>query len=80
MPFHIRDAETDSLVRTLAKERNLGLTEAVRVAVANELRRGAPSQPMIERIREIQREVASARRTGPKADKAFYDQLSGDDD
>jgi antitoxin VapB len=39
MTLSIRDAATDRLVRTLAKRKNVGLTEAVRLAVANELRR-----------------------------------------
>lgn len=80
MPFHVRDPETDSLVRELARKRNLGLTEAVKIAVHNELARGEPTQPMIERIHGIQREIAGFPQTGLKADKAFFDELSGDDD
>ena len=37
MTLNIRDAATERLVRTLAKTKNIGLTEAVRLAVANEL-------------------------------------------
>jgi antitoxin VapB len=80
MPFHVRDPETDALVRDLARKRNIGLTEAVKLAVNNELARGEPRQPMIERIREIQQEIARAPRTGLRADKAFFDELSGDGD
>jgi antitoxin VapB len=80
MPFHVRDPETDALVRDLARKRNIGLTEAVKLAVNNELARGEPRQPMIERIREIQQEIARAPRTGLHADKAFFDELSGDGD
>jgi hypothetical protein len=36
-PIHISDPETDKLVRTLAKNRSLGVTEAVKLAVTNEL-------------------------------------------
>ena len=80
MPFPIRDPETDSLVRELARKRKLGLTEAVKLAVSNELQREVTATPMLERIREIQAEVAALPRTGLKADKTFFDALSGDDD
>ncbi|HEV2363449.1 MAG TPA: type II toxin-antitoxin system VapB family antitoxin [Caulobacteraceae bacterium] len=78
MPVHIRDRQTDLLVRRLARKRGCGLTEAVRTAVANELERDEPMPSMIERIAEIQREIARAKPTGLKADKAFFDELSGD--
>ena len=42
MAFSIKDPETDRIVRDLAKRAGLGLTDAVRMAVENELkRRGA---------------------------------------
>lgn len=34
MAFHIRDEETDTLVRELARRKGVGLTEAVKLAVA----------------------------------------------
>ena len=79
MPFHIRDPETDSKVRALARERGCGITEAVKLAVGNELARGEAAVTL-ERIAAIQREVAAWPRTGQKVDKAFFDELSGDDD
>lgn len=36
-PIHISDRETDGLVRRLAARRSLGLTEAIKLAVSNEL-------------------------------------------
>lgn len=36
-PIHISDPETDKLVRTLAERRSIGVTEAVKLAVSNEL-------------------------------------------
>ncbi|MFI4974629.1 MAG: type II toxin-antitoxin system VapB family antitoxin [Caulobacterales bacterium] len=80
MPFHIRDPETDNLVRELARKRSVGLTEAVKLAVTAELRRDAEKVPLRERIRPLQAEVAAWPRTGRKADKAFFDHLSGDED
>jgi antitoxin VapB len=79
MAFHIRDERTDKAVRTLAARRNLSLTEAVRVAAESELQRDeAEDAQFMERIREIQRQAAAYERTGLKADKTFYDELSGD--
>lgn len=39
MAFHIHDPETDRLARELARVQNVGLTQAVRSAIAHELER-----------------------------------------
>lgn len=81
MAFHVRDKETDALVRRLAVERGLGLTEAIKLAVGNELQRKADeTAAFMTMIRGFQEEVASWGETGLKADKAFFDELSGDED
>jgi len=36
------------------------------------------AKPMLQRIREIQQHLADHERTGFPADKAFFDELSGD--
>lgn len=79
MAFHVRDRQTDALVRELARKRQVGLTDAIKMAVGAELRREVEATPMLERIRAIRSEVAKRKRTGLKADKAFFDELSGDD-
>jgi antitoxin VapB len=79
MAFHVRDPETDALVRKLARERGVGITEAVKLAVGAELDR-SEKPPLRDRIRAIQDEVQSWPSTGLKADKAFFDELSGDGD
>ena len=80
MAFHVRDPETDALVRKLARQKGVGITEAVKLAVDAELRREATVKPPLrDRIRAIQDEVRSWPDTGLKADKAFFDELSGDD-
>lgn len=78
MPLSIRDELTDRLVRTLARRKGLGLTEAVRLAVENELRREEEAVPLRERLRPLQDRIAARPATGLEADKAFYDELSGD--
>ncbi len=79
MPFHVRDPETDTLVRQLAREKGCGLTDAVKLAVGNELKR-ADTRTMLDKIKELQDEVAAWPKSGLKADKAFYDRLSGEED
>lgn len=78
MQINIRDPETATLVRELASRRGVGLTEAVRSAVKGELARLNREPPFLERIEEIQRKVMSYPDTGRKADKAFFDELSGE--
>jgi antitoxin VapB len=78
MTLSTRDAAKDKLVRALAKKKGVGLNEAVRLAVGNELRRLEAEQPLRERIAAIRRGVVARGRTEEKADKAFFDNLSGD--
>ena len=80
MAFHVRDPKTDQLVREFARKRGVGLTDAVKLAVSNELKRDEQDTPMLERIRALQDEVASWPKSGLKADKAFFDWLSGEED
>ena len=76
MAFHIKDPTTDAAVRKLAAERGISLTAAVREAVENELKRSR--RPLKERIDEIVRDLEQYPLTGLEADKAFFDELSGD--
>jgi antitoxin VapB len=59
MALHIRDPETDRLVRKLAEIKNVGLTEAVKLAVENELKRTS----LLDRIRPIQDRIRARRAT-----------------
>lgn len=77
MTLSIRDKTTDKLVRVLAQKKQLGLTEAVRLAVTNELDRMEHEAPLRERIAAIRRTIVARGRTGEVADKAFFDDLSG---
>jgi antitoxin VapB len=74
MALHIDDSETDRLVRQLAEIKRVEPAEAVKLAVQNELKRA----PLRERIRPIQDRIKAAGETGLKADKAFFDELSGE--
>jgi antitoxin VapB len=79
MAFHVRDAATDKAVRRLAKLKGKTLTETIREAVEHEYERVRSEIPLIERLKPIQEEFAALRKPGGlPADKAFFDELSGD--
>ncbi|MGL4487921.1 MAG: type II toxin-antitoxin system VapB family antitoxin [Rhizobiaceae bacterium] len=79
MAIHIREAEADRAVRKLAGVLGVSLTEAIRISAENELMRvDANAKARRERISALQRRVQAFGTTGLKADKAFFDDLSGD--
>lgn len=53
-PIHISDRETDELVRRLAARRSLHLTEAIKLAVRNELQKDDDAEDVGMRNLEIQ--------------------------
>jgi antitoxin VapB len=73
--FHVRDPETDRLVRELATREGVGLTEAVKLAVREKLEAAKRAPSLWERVRPLQEALARYPRTGLEADKAFYDSL-----
>ena len=78
MPFHVRDTATDRVVRKLARIKGKSLTETIRDAVEKEYAAIGGTPPLIERLRVIQADFLSLRRSGGRpADKAFFDDLSG---
>ena len=79
MPCHVRDEATDKAVRRLARLKRKTLTETIREAVEHEYERVRSEIPLIERLKPIQDELRSLSKPGGlPADKAFYDELSGD--
>ena len=77
MAFHVRDPRADALVRQLAKKHGIGLTDAIKLAVAEQLRREEAAVPVQDRIALLRAQVLRRPPTGFEADKAFYDDLSG---
>ncbi len=78
MPLNIRDEKVNALAAELAARKHMSKTDAVRLALQNELRREQEALPLRERLRPLQRQVQAAPATGLEADKAFFDALSGD--
>ncbi len=78
MPLNVRSEEVNRLAEKLAARKNINKTEAVKLALENELRRLDEALPLRERLRPLQRRVLARPATGLEADKAFYDDLSDD--
>lgn len=79
MPLNIRHEEVDRLAEELASRARVSKTEAVRIALTNELKRRDESlDDLLARIKPIQDRIADYPKTGLKADKAFYDSLYED--
>jgi antitoxin VapB len=78
MPLNIRSEEVNQLAEKLAVRKGINKTEAVKLALENELRRVEQAVPLRERLRALQERVLARPATGLEADKAFYDALSGE--
>ena len=77
MPLNIRSEVVNQLAERLAARKHTNKTEAVRMALENELHRLDETVPLRERLRPLQDLVLRRPATGLEADKAFYDELSG---
>jgi antitoxin VapB len=78
MPLYIKDDATASLVAQLARKRGISKQDAVRLAVEAELKRVAEAIPLRERIAAWRKDHPMPPATGRQADKAFFDDLSGE--
>lgn len=79
MAFHIRDEATDQAVRKLAHLKGKSLTATIREAVENEYQRERQKKPLSERLEELRKWIdARSKPGGLPADKAFFDELSGE--
>ena len=78
MALNIRSRKVNELAGELASKRHVTKTEAVRIALENELRRSEDKVPLQEKIKQLQERVAAYPDTGLEADKAFFDELSGE--
>ena len=79
MPFHVRDAEADAMVRQYSEDNRVGITDAIKLAVRRA--READDKARVEklaRMRTVSDRVAALPDTGLKVDKAFFDEMSGD--
>ncbi|HXE26688.1 MAG TPA: type II toxin-antitoxin system VapB family antitoxin [Roseiarcus sp.] len=73
-----RNRRVVELAAKLAADRRTTKTDAVLRARENELARVEGGKSLKERLKPLQERIAAVPRTGLKADKDFYDDLSGD--
>jgi antitoxin VapB len=78
MPLNIRSEEVNELATLLAERSRSTKTEAVRLALRHELQSLDKPASLRKRVRPIRDRIMARSATGLEADKAFYDELSGD--
>lgn len=78
MPLYIKDDETAGLVARLAELKGLSKQAAVRMAVQRQLDLLLNARPLRERLAVLRAAHPLPDPTGDLADKAFFDELSGD--
>lgn len=82
MGIYVKDPETDRIVRKLAKLRDQTLTDAIRSSAAQALREEVEfnDADFLSELHSLQDQLKAFPPSGRKADKAFFDWLSGEDD
>jgi antitoxin VapB len=78
MPLYLKDDTTARLVARLARLRGLSKQDAVKLAVRAELDRTEASVPLRDRFAALRSAHPLPPPTGDAADKAFFDELSGE--
>ncbi|MDO9417533.1 type II toxin-antitoxin system VapB family antitoxin [Pararhizobium sp.] len=78
MPLNIRNEDVNRLAERLAAVKRLNKTEAVKLALENELQRAGEVVPLWERSKLLRDGIAAYPDSGLEADRAFFDDLSGD--
>ena len=80
MALYIKDEETAQMVGDLAKRLGTTKRDAVRTAVRAQLEKLSPEPSLRERLESFYKDFPMPEPTGLKADKAFFDDLSGEFD
>ncbi len=78
MPLYIKDDATAKLVTELARLRGVSKQDAVKLAVQAALERAAEAVPLRDRFTALRQAHPLPPPTGHVADKAFFDDLSGE--
>lgn len=78
LPLNIRNEDVNRLAEKLAARTHSSKTDAVKLALQNELRRLDEAISLRDRLRPLQDRVLARPATGLEADKAFYDEINGD--
>jgi antitoxin VapB len=80
MAIHVQDEEADWLVRDFARRRGVGITAAIKLAIAeataNEVSAG---EVLARKIEPIVSRIRSMKRPDVRDDKEFMDEMWGED-
>ena len=68
------------MARLLARRHGVGITEAIRDALKEKLERDDRKPSLAERIKPIQDRIASYPATVLKADRAFWNEMTGEEE
>ena len=79
MPLSIRSEVVNQLAEAVARRLRITKTEAVKLALENELHRRDQRIPLRDRLRPIQDRIRRRPATGLRTDKKFYDDLNRTD-
>lgn len=79
MPLNIRSEVVNQLAEALASRLRITKTEAVKLALENELHRQDQRIPLRDRLKPIQDRIRRRPTTGLQADKKLYDDLNRTD-
>lgn len=78
MPLNIRNEAVNRLAERLAARAGLTKSDAVKLALENELHRLDEAIRLRDRLAPLQARILARPATGLEADKAFYDELGGE--
>jgi antitoxin VapB len=78
MPLYIKDDTTARLVAQFAKLRGVSKQDAVKIAIQAALDRAREAIPLRDRFNALRQAHRLPPATGNVADKAFFDDLSGE--
>lgn len=78
MGLSIKNAEVETLARDLARRHGTGVTEIIHRALAEKAQRDAAEPTLWEKLAPLHAKLKGYGKTGLQADRAFYDELSGE--
>lgn len=78
MGLSIKNEAVEALARDLARRHGTGVTEIIRRALQEKADREAGEQSLWEKLAPLRERLDKMGRTGLPADRAFYDELSGE--
>ena len=81
MVIHVKDAETDWLVRDFARRRGIGLTEAIKVAIREaNVSEAEGADALLLRLQPAIDKVKAMKVSSLEDDKEFMDDMWGEQD